>query len=153
MLLVQCHPSICLQSVPCLNHDWQMENHWNWQATTVWKGVKRQLFFCRISFVRRRSMSSGGAPLSSFFAAECQTCSAWQASRDTLAGRAAQILISWEEREKCCLQSTYNPGLVSGHSLIVMQGCSLQAVWHMKLIILLSNKIVSAEVNQYLTTK
>lgn len=88
----------------------------------------------------------------SLSAAECQTCSAWKTGWDTLAGRAAKILISWEEREKCCLQSTYNPGFVSGHSLIIMQGCSWQAVWHRKWIILLGNRIVSAEVNQYLTT-
>lgn len=88
----------------------------------------------------------------SLSATECQTCSAWQTGWDTLAGRAAKILISWEEREKCCLQSTYNPGFVSGHSLIIMQGCYWQAVWHRKWIILLGNRIVSAEVNQYLTT-
>lgn len=154
MLLVRCHPSICLQSIPCQNHGWQTENHWNWQATTVWKGGKWQLFFCRIGLGEEDpclALEHLWAP--SLSAAECQTCSEWQAGRDTLAGRAAKILISWEEREKCCLQSTYNPDFVSGHSLIIMQGCSWQAVWHRKWIILLSNRIVSAEVNQYLTTK
>lgn len=145
MLLVRCHPRICLQFIPCQNHDWQTENHWNWQATTVWKGGKRQLFFCRIGFVRRRSMSSTGADLSSFFVRLSTVL--------CMANRSEKILIFWEERKKCCLQSTYNPGFVSGHSLIIMQGCSWQAVWHRKWIILLSNRIVSAEVNQYLTTK
>lgn len=100
MLLVQCHPSICLQSVPCQNHDWQMENHWNWQATTVWKGGKRQLFFCRIGFVRRRSMSSAGAPLSSFFVGCWMSNVLCMASRQGYTGRASSTNPDFVRRER-----------------------------------------------------